>query len=155
RIRCTSRARRVRGVRTAVRGMGSSLRTARRVATAGAPVCSSDPSGPAGAAGSTVATMADVWGDYEIGPLRGADVEELAAAHCRIWQVTYADLMSAEALARLTPEAFVHGWTDRAQLVEQGEDLPDGERVEIARSAGVPVGFSSVGDPRGDDAPAP
>lgn len=93
------------------------------------------------------------WGEYEIGPLRGTDVEELAVAHCRIWRTTYAALMSADALAGLTPEAFVHPWTDRAQRVELDQPLPGGEQVLIARHQGVPVGFITVGEPREDDAP--
>lgn len=94
------------------------------------------------------------WGDYEIGPLRPAEVEELAAAHRRIWQSTYATLLSAEALARLTPEAFVHPWTERAQLLAQDKPLPGGEQILIVRSGGSPVGFISVGDPRDDEPPA-
>ncbi|WP_434080633.1 hypothetical protein [Sanguibacter sp. Z1732] len=68
-------------------------------------------SDPGAAAGERAATT--TWGDYEIGPLRPAEVEELAAAHRRTWQSTYAGLMTAQSLARLRPEAFVHPWTER------------------------------------------
>lgn len=93
------------------------------------------------------------WGEYVLGPLVPSDVEELAAAHARIWHETYAGLMDASALDRIRPDSFLHNWTERAQRLQQGEALPNGERVLIARFRGAPVAFLSAGDPRDEVAP--
>lgn len=102
---------------------------------------------------TTMAEPAPGAGEYDVGPLRADDVEGLGALHCRVWQVTYADLLTEEALAALTPERFARGWARRATQLAQDGALPDGEQVLVARHGGVPVGFISVGDPREADPP--
>lgn len=93
------------------------------------------------------------WGEYILGPLVPADVEELAAAHARIWRETYVTLMDPGVLGRIRPDSFLHNWTERAQRLQQGETLPNGERILIARFRGAPVAFLSVGNAREEDPP--
>lgn len=95
---------------------------------------------------------------YDIGPLVEADVEPLGALHCRVWQVTYRELLSPEVLAGLSPERFARGWRRRYELLAAGQPLLGGEQVLIARwpsSRAQPVGFISIGEPREQDAPTP
>lgn len=93
------------------------------------------------------------WGEYVLGPLVPSDVEELAVAHARIWRETYAGLLDPGVADRLTPDSFLHTWTERARRLQQGQELPNGERILIARFRGAPVAFLSAGDPRDEKPP--
>lgn len=93
------------------------------------------------------------WGEYVLGPLVPSDVEELAVAHARIWRETYVGLIDPGVLERLGPDSFLHNWTERARRLQQGETLPNGEQILIARFRGAPVAFLSAGNARDSEAP--
>lgn len=91
--------------------------------------------------------------EYLIRPPRVADVAELGALHCRVWQEAYAGLMDEESFAALTPERFARGWGRRMEQMDADGFHPNGEQVAVAEHAGELVAFISVGPPREDDAP--
>lgn len=90
---------------------------------------------------------------YVVRPPRAGDIEELGRLHFRVWRETYATLMAPEALARLSPESFARSWARRIEQMSPPGHHPSGEVVELAVLAERPVGFSSVGPPRDEDAP--
>lgn len=92
---------------------------------------------------------------YQVGPPRAGEAAALGSLHCRVWQVTYRDLMTPQAYAALTPEGFAAGWQRRLDTLAADGVLPQGEQVLVARHDGAPVAFVSVGEPRDDEPPAP
>lgn len=90
---------------------------------------------------------------YLIRPPRLADVEELGALHCRVWQEAYVGLMDTEAFAALTPERFARGWSRRMEQMGADGRHPNGEHVAVAECAGQLVAFVSVGPARDEEAP--
>ncbi len=85
-----------------------------------------------------------------------ADAEALGRVHCRVWQKTYADAMSPEAYAALSPDRFTHSWQRGLAGVDERGVMPHGETTMVAEDAedGI-VGFVSVGPAREEEAPTP
>jgi len=91
---------------------------------------------------------------YVVCPPVPQDAEALGRVHCRVWQVTYADSMSQEAYAALSPERFARGWTRRLGGVDERGLMSAGDTTMVAEHPddGI-VGFICVGPARDDDAP--
>jgi len=77
------------------------------------------------------------------------DAPALGALHMACWREAYASHLSAEFLARNTPQSSAERWADTiTRLEREGRALP-----LIAEHEGALVGFAMSGDPRGENAP--
>ena len=86
---------------------------------------------------------------WTIARIDPADIDEVAAAHVRVWQEAYAGLMPADYLASLDPVAFAAGW--RSRLADQDPRV----HTRVARDDAGVVGIATWGPSRDDDAPTP
>lgn len=91
---------------------------------------------------------------YVLRPPLLDDAEALGRVHCRVWQATYADSMSQEAFAALSPKRFARGWTRRLEGVDGHGVMSEGDTTMVAEHPDDGfVGFICVGPARDDDAP--
>ena len=85
--------------------------------------------------------------DALVRPATTADAAALGAVHMACWREAYAHHLSADFLARATPESSAARWATTLASV-----TPD-HRVLVADAGTECVGFAMSGPARGDDAP--